>query len=110
MNDRMAAAAQAGGLAEQGPETPASVANRRVVRVHLLGALRATSCLGHNVLPAGKRGRALLGYLCLAPGEVDRARIASLLWEGVSIDTARTNLRQAVRELSTALGEFADEV
>jgi tetratricopeptide (TPR) repeat protein len=110
MNDRMATAAQAGGLAGQGPETPASVANRRVVRIHLLGALRATSCLGHNVLPAGKRGRALLGYLCLAPGEVDRARIASLLWEGVSIDTARTNLRQAVRELSTALGEFADEV
>jgi tetratricopeptide (TPR) repeat protein len=106
MVSRMGTVVEPSALAR--PSAP--VANRPVIRIHLLGGLRATSCLGDNVLPSGKRGRALLGYLCLARGEVDRARTASLLWEDVSIDTARTNLRQAVRELSTALGQFADEV
>jgi tetratricopeptide (TPR) repeat protein len=92
------------GLPVVGPSRP-------VVRIHLLGAMRATSCLGQNVLPAGKRARAMLGYLCLAAGkDVDRTHVAMMLWQDMSVDTARTNLRQALRELSTAFGEFAPEL
>ena len=51
---------------------------RPVVRIHLLGGMRATTCLGHNVMPSGKRARAVLGYLCMAPGaEASRAQLAA---------------------------------
>ena len=53
---------------------------RPVVRVHLLGPMRATTYLGANILPHGKRARAVLAYLCLAGGEhVSREQLARLL-------------------------------
>jgi TolB-like protein len=85
--------------------------DRPVVRIHLLGPMRATTYLGENILPHGKRARAALGYLCLAAGEhVPRARLAGLLWDRVSPASARTNLRQALRELSMAFGGLAKEL
>jgi DNA-binding SARP family transcriptional activator/TolB-like protein/Flp pilus assembly protein TadD len=109
--ERMTTGPEADGFALAPRPERLEVANRPVIRIHLLGAMRATSCLGHNVLPAGKRARALLGYLCLAGGrEVDRAGVASMLWEEASLDGARTNLRQVVHELSAAFGEFAEEL
>jgi DNA-binding SARP family transcriptional activator len=80
------------------------------VRIHLLGPMRATTYLGDNVLPHGKRARAVLGYLCLhGGGHVPRARLAALLWDRVSEAAARTNLRQALRELSSTFGGLAKE-
>jgi TolB-like protein len=85
--------------------------DRPIVRIHLLGPMRATTYLGENVLPHGKRARAVLGYLCLAAGEhVPRAHLAGLLWDRVSDAAARTNLRQAVRELSSTFGGLAKEL
>jgi len=85
--------------------------DRPIVRIHLLGPMRATTYLGENVLPHGKRARAVLGYLCLAAGEhVARADLAALLWDRVSETAARTNLRQALRELSSTFGDFAKEL
>src|SRR5262249_32807716 len=66
-----------------------------IVRIHLLGPMRAVSYLGDDVLPRAKKARAALGYLCLAFGaRVPRARIASMLWDRVSAAQARTSFRQ----------------
>ena len=82
-----------------------------IVRIHLLGTMRATSYLGHGMLPRGRKARALLGYLSLVRGEaVPRARLAGLLWDRVPDHQARTSFRQALRELSTAMGPLADEL
>jgi len=84
---------------------------RPIARIHLLGAMRATSYLGANILPRGKKARALLGYLCLATREnVPRARLAAMLWDRVDDAQARTSFRQALRELCAALGSLADEL
>src|SRR5215813_2316287 len=71
----------------------------RIVRIHLLGPMRATSYLGDDILPRGKKARALLAYLCLAAGtKVPRIQLARLLWDQVSDELARGSLRQALLE------------
>jgi TolB-like protein/Tfp pilus assembly protein PilF len=83
----------------------------RIARIHLLGAMRATSYLGDDILPRGKKARALLGYLCLASGaEVPRIPLAHLLWDQVSDELARASLRRALSEVCAALGPFAGEL
>jgi len=78
---------------------------RPLVRIHLLGSMRATSFLGDDALPRAKKARAALGYLCLTPGSrVSRTRMATLLWDRVSADQARTSLRPPVAELTSATG------
>lgn len=86
-------------------------ADRPIVRVHLLGSMRATTYLGDDILPRGKKARAILGCLCLAGGKhVPRARLAAMLWDRVPDAQARTSFRQALRELSTSLGPYGDEL
>ena len=54
--------------------------DRPVVRIHLLGPMQATTYLGDNILPHGKKPRAVLGYLCLAGRKpVARDELARLL-------------------------------
>jgi TolB-like protein len=85
--------------------------NRPVVRIQLLGPMRATTYLGDNILPRGKRARAVLGYLCLARDEpVARSRLAALLWDRVPDAAAQANLRNALREISSAFAALADEL
>jgi TolB-like protein/Tfp pilus assembly protein PilF len=85
--------------------------DRPIVRIHLLGPMRATTYLGENIVPHGKRARAVLGYLCLAAGRhVPRAELARLLWDRVPAATARTNLRRALRELSSTFGGLSKEL
>jgi DNA-binding SARP family transcriptional activator len=82
-----------------------------IVRIHLLGSLRATTYLGESILPRGRKARAILGYLCLNAGEpISRSRLASLLWDRVPDHQARNSLRQALWELSAAMGSLADEL
>lgn len=53
----------------------------------------------------------MLGYLCLHPGEaVARSRLAALLWDRVPDAQAATSFRQALRELSQAMGPLAREL
>ena len=40
-----------------------------IARIHLLGPMRATSYLGDDIFPRGKKARAVLAFLCLARGE-----------------------------------------
>jgi DNA-binding SARP family transcriptional activator/Tfp pilus assembly protein PilF len=82
-----------------------------IVRIHLLGPMRATSYLGDDVLPRAKKARAALACLCLAFGApVPRARVASMLWDRVSAAQARTSFRQALSELTSAMGPLATEL
>lgn len=84
---------------------------RPIARIHLLGPMRATTCLGDDILPDGKKARAILGYLCLAAGEqVSHAHLATLLWDRMPKAAARNNLCQVLRELSSTFGAFAREL
>jgi DNA-binding SARP family transcriptional activator/Tfp pilus assembly protein PilF len=91
---------------------PARQATRQpLARIHILGAMRAMAWTGHDLLPRGRKTRALLGYLCLHPGEsVARSRLAALLWDRVPDVQAATSFRQALRELSRAMGPLAREL
>src|SRR5262249_6434946 len=82
-----------------------------IVRIHLFGSMRATSCLGDDVLPRGKKARAALAYFCLSQnGRVSRTRIATMLWDRVSADQARTNFHQVLFELTSAMSPLAAEI
>jgi DNA-binding SARP family transcriptional activator/TolB-like protein len=88
-------------------ETP----ERPIVRIHLLGSMRATTFVGADVLPRGRKARAVLGCLCLAGGaQVPRSRLAAMLWDRVPEFQARASFRQAFRELIVALGPLAEEL
>jgi len=83
----------------------------RIARIHLLGPMRATSYLGDDILPRGKKARALLAFLCLTGGaNVPRVRLARLLWDQASDELARGSLRHALLEMSTAMGPLADDL
>lgn len=85
--------------------------SRPIARIHLLGAMRATSYLGDDILPRGRKARAILGCLCLASGQrVARNRLAAMLWDRVPDFQARASFRQAYRELVVAFGPLAKEL
>lgn len=82
-----------------------------IVRIHLLGQMRASTVRHSDILPRGRKARALLGYLCLAAGApVSRSRLAALLWDRVPAGQARASFRQAFRELTVAFGRLADDL
>jgi DNA-binding SARP family transcriptional activator/tetratricopeptide (TPR) repeat protein len=93
------------------PDGKARSTGHPVVRIHLLGSMRATSYLGDDILPRGRKARAILACLCLASGErIPRARLAALLWDRVPDEQARKSLRQSLRELTRAMGPLAGEL
>jgi DNA-binding SARP family transcriptional activator len=72
--------------------------------------MRATTYLGDDIRPRGRKARAILGYLCLASGlRVSRARLASLLWDRVPAEQAKKSFRQSLRELIAGMGTLARE-
>jgi DNA-binding SARP family transcriptional activator/TolB-like protein len=100
---RPASAATARELLEQVPPRP-------VVRIHLLGPMRATTCLGDDIRPRGPEACALFGRLCLAGGPMSRRSLAALLWDEADPSIARDRLDWALRELAAAFGTFAKEL
>lgn len=85
--------------------------SRPIVRIHLLGSMRATSYLGDDVLPRARKARAVLAHLCLAPGaRASRTRMATLLWDRVSANRARGSFNLALFELTSAMGALAGEL
>ena len=85
--------------------------SRPIVRIHLLGSMRATTYLGADALPRGRKARAILGCLCLAGGgRVARNRLAAMLWDRVPDFQARASFRQAYRELVVSFGPLAQEL
>src|SRR5260370_7929885 len=65
------------------------------IRIFLRGPFRVLSAAGRNLLPRGRKARALLAYLCLVDGgAATRARLPGFLWVEVSGANARSSLRQ----------------
>jgi DNA-binding SARP family transcriptional activator len=81
-----------------------------VVTVRLLGELEARARGRVVPPPAHPQGSALLAWLALHPGEHERGPLAALLWPGVGVSGARTQLRGAVWALRRALGPSEGEV
>lgn len=109
----MSGSAAARHSASEAVEVIANVArpSRRIVRIHLVGPMRATTYLGENVLPRSKKARAILALLCLASGDpVPRAHLAAVLWDEVSTSHAKARLRHALNELCLAAGPLAEEL
>ncbi|HWP16500.1 MAG TPA: hypothetical protein VNM46_12815, partial [Xanthobacteraceae bacterium] len=91
-----------------GRETKSS---RAIARIHILGPMRATSYLGQDILPVGRKARAILGCLCLAGGQrLARSRLAAMLWDRVPEFQARASFRQSYRELVVAFGPLAKDL
>jgi DNA-binding SARP family transcriptional activator/TolB-like protein len=82
-----------------------------VARIQILGPMRATSYLGSDILPRGRKARAILGCLCVASGKrLARSRLAAMLWDRVPEFQARASFRQSFRELIVAFGPLAKEL
>lgn len=78
-----------------------------MLRVRLIGGL-ALELDGRELeLPRSRRGRALLAWLALHPGEHARGSVAARYWPDVLDESARASLRAALTELRSALGPGA---
>ena len=76
--------------------------------VRVLGGFELTGAAGGDVTPAGRKLRALLAILALAPGVGwPRERLTALLWGDREEEQARGSLRQALVELRHLLGDQA---
>lgn len=74
------------------------------LRVTLFGTFRLDAPGGEEIVVTGKRARALLAILCLAPGvAVERGRLCELFWRGRFRAQARASLRQTLLELKKQL-------
>jgi len=70
--------------------------------------MKVVDLKGNIVEIQSKRARALLGCLCLIPGErITRGRLAGLLWDRSPEQQARASLRQALYDLGTAIDDRA---
>jgi TolB-like protein len=81
-----------------------SIAESASPRLRIFGSFRVEDPGGLTVPVTGRRARALLAFLHLAPdGTATRDRLAGLLWSDRGDDQARASLRQTLRELHQAL-------
>lgn len=82
-----------------------------IVRLRLIGQMEAWTVTSENVLPIGRKTRALLATVALsAPRPALRGRLAELLWSGRPEEQARASLRQEVHRLLDALTPAKESV
>jgi DNA-binding SARP family transcriptional activator/tetratricopeptide (TPR) repeat protein len=85
--------------------------NRIVVRLRLAGHMEAWTVSNENVLPTGRKTRALLAAVALsAPRPASRGRLAELLWSRRPEEQARASLRQEIQLLLKALAPAKSEI
>ncbi|MCC7283320.1 MAG: hypothetical protein IT556_13115 [Acetobacteraceae bacterium] len=81
------------------------------LRLRLIGEIDARRLTGERALPRSRRGQAMLAILALAmPRPVPRAQLIGLLWPGRGEEQARASLRQALHDLTEALGRDAGAI
>src|ERR1700759_5746345 len=91
--------------------TPPSSAGQVVVRMRLIGQMEAWTLTSENVLPAGRKTRALLAVIALSsPRPALRGRLAELLWSRRPEEQARASLRQEIQRLLACLAPAGTEV
>ena len=82
-----------------------------VVRLRLIGQMEAWTLTSENVLPAGRKTRALLAVIALSsPRPALRGRLAELLWSRRPEEQARASLRQEIHRLLEALAPAGTEI
>ena len=82
-----------------------------ICRVNLIGPFRLFGAGGQPIVIQGRRTRALLGYLLLAPQQdVARERLAGLFWGDRTEAQARSSLRQCLLELRGALAGGGEDL
>src|ERR1700750_2459506 len=90
---------------------PTASAGQVVVRMRLIGQMEAWTLTSENVLPAGRKTRALLAVIALSsPRPALRGRLAELLWSRRPEEQARASLRQEIHRLLDALSPAGTEV
>ena len=99
------------------PETnPANHADRDstispVTLISVLGQMRVTGAADADLLPRGRKARAMLAILALeGPGPVLRERLCQLLWSRRHRDQARASLRQSIHELQEGLSRAGSQL
>ncbi len=91
--------------------TPPSSAGQVVVRMRLIGQMEAWTLTSENVLPAGRKTRALLAVIALSsPRPALRGRLAELLWSRRPEEQARASLRQEIHRLLESLAPAGTEI
>jgi len=76
-----------------------------LLTLRLIGQMEVRGAAGDNLLPHGRKTRALLAAVALsAPRPALRLRLAELLWSRRPEEQARASLRQEVHRLLEALG------
>src|ERR1700722_8939453 len=91
--------------------TPPNSAGQVVVRMRLIGQMEAWTFASENVLPAGRKTRALLAAIALSgPRPALRGRLAELLWSRRPEEQARASLRQEIHRLLEVLGPAGPSV
>jgi len=91
------------------PQSPPS--GQVVLRLRLIGQMEAWTITSENVLPAGRKTRALLAVVALsAPRPALRGRLAELLWSRRPEEQARASLRQEIHRLLETLSPAGGEI
>lgn len=76
------------------------------MRLRLLGGAEVITADGQDITPPGKKLRALIACLALAPkAGWPRERLTALLWGDRDEEQARASLRQALAELRRSFGD-----
>jgi DNA-binding SARP family transcriptional activator len=97
--ERLAAAEQADGAA------PVQV------RLRLIGQMEAWTLTSENILPTGRKTRALLAILALSsPRPVLRGKLAEMLWSRRPEEQARASLRQEIHRLMETLDPIGPDI
>jgi DNA-binding SARP family transcriptional activator/TolB-like protein len=85
--------------------------NQIVVRLRLIGQMEAWTITSENVLPTGRKTRALLAAIALsAPRPALRGRLAELLWSRRPEEQARASLRQEIHRLLEVFAPAKTEI
>jgi len=93
------------------PQPAGATADQVVVRLRLIGQMEAWTVTSENVLPAGRKTRALLAAVALsAPRPALRGRLAELLWSRRPEEQARASLRQEIHRLLETLSPAKSEI
>ena len=77
---------------------------KAMLEIQVIGELEVRLAGAKAELPAGRRVRALLGWLAVHPGRHPRSRLAGQFWPDVLEASARASLRSAIWALRSALG------
>ena len=77
---------------------------KAMLEIQVIGELEVRLAGAKAELPAGRRVRALLGWLVVHPGRHSRSRLAGQFWPDVLEASARASLRSAIWALRSALG------